>query len=137
MPHGPCLRRIILTVKIKDTHTGSASKPASKHASDPLILQVDAQRYWEGVLGRLTKPTAKALADMLDLSQPLGLPKPPPGTPRRKSPPMLAKFKEFKAQHPTKALLVRVRRLGVGSRRGVASFADVGCKGRGPCSSIT
>jgi len=73
------------------------------------VSALEAQRYWEGVLERVTKPTAKALIGMLDLTEPLGLPRPPADAPRRKPPALLAKFREFKAQHPTKALLIRVR----------------------------
>lgn len=67
------------------------------------------QRYWEGVLDKVTKPTAKALVEVLDTSRLMGLPAPAVDAPRRKAPTLLSKFKEIKAQHPTKALLIRVR----------------------------
>lgn len=117
-------------------------------------VEPEVQRYWEGVLENVTKPTAKRMLETLDPGRLLGLPviaeicicatfdaildakfstqenyflvhprckhcwspmmfycvnqAPASDEPRRKAPAMLRKFKEVKAQHPTKALLMRV-----------------------------
>jgi hypothetical protein len=80
-------------------------------ASDPdLPLRMRAQEtqeFWRQVLERVDRPTAKKLADGLDLSQPLGY---AVGSKDGKGGSALVRFMvSVKRTHPTKVLLVRVR----------------------------
>jgi len=67
----------------------------------------ETQDFWRQVLERVDRPSAKKLADGLDLSQPLGY---AVGSKDGKGGSALVRFMvSVKRTHPTKVLLVRVR----------------------------
>ena len=71
---------------------------------DSCFLKED-ELYWRQLVGAISKPTARALLDKLDLSYPLGA-KPPSG--KAKRPQLYEYFLATKKSHPRKVLLVRV-----------------------------
>ena len=68
------------------------------------ICMQDVQEYWQKIIEGVDKPTARKLADKLDLTHPLGLQL----QPRGRRPPLFQYTLDRKLEHPTHVLLIRV-----------------------------
>ena len=66
------------------------------------------QSYWQSVLERIDKPSARRLLSDIDIRQPLGV-RQQAGSRKGPQPPLFDFFKRIKKLHPYCVLLVRVR----------------------------
>ena len=69
---------------------------------DPIVS------YWQHVLERIDKPSARRLLGDVDIRQPLGV-RQQSGAKKGPQPPLFEFFKRIKRDHPFCVLLVRVR----------------------------